>query len=73
MTDSVKNGIYDALIKVMMFTFPFLAGVSGWTFTQLWEHEGRIVTLETESKGVHKTLDKIDERLQDIQQQLRSR
>ena len=68
-----RQAAWDVLIKITLISFPFLAGICGWTFTQLWSHENRITILETETKGVQKTLDRIDLRLTDIQQQLRGR
>lgn len=68
-----KHAAWDILIKLVLISFPFLTGICGWTFTQLWSHEGRITILETETKGVHKTLDRMDQKLTDIQQQLRAR
>lgn len=34
------------------FTLAVLLGVSGWTFTQLWNHEGRLVAIETSGKDM---------------------
>lgn len=62
--------IYEVVLKV---AFPILLGISGWTFSQLWGHEGRIVTLEVRDGAVQQTLKRIDSKLDEIQRELRRR
>jgi len=40
---------YELGIKV---AFPILLGVSAWTFTQLWQHAGRLTVLEVRNEAI---------------------
>ena len=47
MSGATKAQIYDFAMRVAV---PILLGVSAWTFTQLWSHEGRLTSLEVRSE-----------------------
>jgi len=47
---------YDIAMRVAL---PILLGVSAWTFTQLWSHEGRLTVLEVRSELISADLSEI--------------
>lgn len=57
--------ITDVAIRV---GFPVVLGISGWTFANLWDHEGRIktleVTIEQREIEIDRRLDKLDRSLE---------
>ena len=58
-------GAYDLAIKIAM---PILLSVSAWTFTQLWQHEGRLTRIEVRDEGVKDDLQEIKADVQKLVQ-----
>jgi hypothetical protein len=42
--------LYEVLATRVVL--PLLLGISAWTFTQLWTHEGRLTVLEVRSESI---------------------
>jgi len=60
--------IYEVLATRVLL--PLLLGVSAWTFTQLWAHEGRLTVLEVRSESIR---DDVREIKSDVKQLLEAR
>ena len=77
MTDTRRFIELDARARlaatIVMVLLPLTAGVSGWTFTQLWDHEGRLNKLEATSYTRQEAAamrDELKDVLSDIKQEL---